>query len=359
MIRAQSHIVAMAPYALAQMVAPPGKPLVSLAQNESLRPPSPMVIEAAAAALAQGADYPDPDWTALCCALADLHGISGDHILCGNGSLDLIGCLMLAYAGPMQSVLMPAHSYPFFRTATEMAGAEVVTAVEPDVTVCVDALLAAVRPDTRVVCVANPGNPTGTCIPKSELLRLRAGLRDDILLVIDEAYGEYAEGMDGGSWDMVEHGNCVVLRTFSKAYGMAGFRVGWGLFPDAIAVQLRKVMSPNSLTHLSQVAAVAALKDQAYMRETCRMTEALRVAAQNTLSAAGFDVVTSVTNFLLIRFETVAEAQDAEAALTAHGIVLRRQHGAGLPHALRMTIGPEAATQSAVAQLVQWKTGGT
>ncbi|WP_299628706.1 histidinol-phosphate transaminase [uncultured Tateyamaria sp.] len=358
MTQPHSHIATMAPYALAQMAPPPGKALVSLAQNESLRPPSPLVIKAAAEALADGAAYPDPDWTALRHALADLHGIAADQILCGNGSLDLIGCLMRVYAGPQRSVLMPAHSYPFFRTASEMAGAAVVTAPEQEETVCVDTLLAAVAPETSLVCVANPGNPTGTRIPKSELLRLRAGLRDDVLLIIDEAYGEYCDDDKTRCWDMVEDGGCVVLRTFSKAYGMAGFRVGWGLFPAAVAAQLRKVMNPNNVPHASQVAAAAALGDQAYMRETCQITGTLRDAAHGTLQRAGFDVVPSHTNFLLIRFDSAELAQEVEAALIAEGIFLRRQQGAGLPHALRMTMGPETATRAAIARLIQWKTGG-
>ena len=120
--------------------------------------------------------------------------------------------------------------------------------------------------------VANPGNPTGTRIPRAELLRLRKGLPGDTLLVIDEAYGEFADHLGEPMFDLVGRGDTVVLRTFSKAYGLAGMRVGWGLFPPEIAGEIRKVMNPNNISVAGQAAAAAALADQAYMVETCRET---------------------------------------------------------------------------------------
>lgn len=164
MIDPQDHIAAMAPYALAQMDAPAGKTLISLAQNECLPPHSPEVIEAACRAVTNGALYPDPDWSNLRAALAGLHRVDPGGILCGSGSLDLIGAIARFYAGPDRAMLAPAHAYRFFRTAAQMSGARLDTAAETDATVSVDALLNAVRPDTRVVCLPNPGNPIGTRI---------------------------------------------------------------------------------------------------------------------------------------------------------------------------------------------------
>lgn len=349
------HIRDMAPYALAEMRAPDGVTLTSLSQNESLRGPSPQALAAATGCLAAGSDYPDPDWTDLRAALAKLHGISAQNILCGSGSLDLINCLMRVYAGPDSAVLAPTHAYPFFRTAAQMAQARFDAAVEKCCVVDVDALLAGVRPDTGIVCVANPGNPTGTRIPRAELARLRAGLRDDILLLIDEAYAEFTDHLGEPCWQMVESGNCIVLRTFSKAYSMAGFRIGWGLFPDHIAAQLRKVMNPNGVSHIAQVAATTAVLDQRYMQQTCMLTSNVRKAAFDALTNAGFDVVPSVTNFLLIRFDSADSALSADNTLRAAGVFLRRQQGAGLPHALRMTVGPVAATQKATDILTRWQ----
>mgnify|MGYP001826861787 CR=1 FL=1 len=355
MTRARSHIAAMSPYALAAIEPPVGKPLISLSQNESLRSPSPRALEAAARTLWDGALYPDPDWTALRASLAEIHDIDVSGILCGTGSLDLIGSIARVYAGPDRAVLAPTHAYPFFRTATQMANARFDTADETDAVVNVDALLAAVKTDTGLVFVANPGNPTGTRISRSELLRLRSGLRQDILLVIDEAYGEFSDHFGERCFDMVAEENVVVLRTFSKAYGMAGFRVGWGLFPTVIAAELRKVLNPNNVAAASQAAAVAALSDQSYMRVTCDLTVALREKATDDLRAAGFQVLPSYTNFVLLDLGSEEQASSIDAALRAKGVFLRRQGGAGLPHMLRMTIGPRDAMDTAVSLMTKLK----
>ena len=238
-----------------------------------------------------------------------------------------------------------------------MAGARYDVAAEDAGAVSVDALLAAVAPDTALVFVANPGNPTGSRVPGAELRRLRAGLPKDVLLAVDEAYGEFADHLDSPVFDMVQDRDTVVLRTFSKAYGLAGMRVGWGLFPPAIAREMRKVLNPNNVTAASQAAALAALEDDAYMRETCRLTANLRDAFIRDLRAAGFDVADSHTNFALIRFSDAGAAQSADGALRKAGLVLRAQGGAGLPRALRATITGEGALDRVVATLRNWSSG--
>lgn len=354
MIRPVSHVAAMSPYALAQMDPPAGQRLVSLSQNESLRPPSPLVGQAVAEAAANGHLYPDPDWTALRARLAELHGLPRQGLLCGNGSMELIAGLALAFAGPDAAVLAPANAYPFFRTVAQLARARFDTAAEVDGCVSVDALLAAVQPDTRVVFVANPGNPTGTRISRRDLVRLREGLRDNTLLVIDEAYGEFADDLNEPMFDLVARGGTVVLRTLSKAYGLAGFRVGWGLFPPQIAVQIRKVMNPNNVSVCGQAAALAALNDQDYMHETCALTAELRDRFANRLRSAGFDIPKSHTNFLLIRFADQSTATRADKALREKGVFLRPQSGAGLANCLRATIGQTADLELMAEVLERW-----
>lgn len=358
MIPAAPHIAKMSAYALAERPSPDNGPPIALAQNESLRPPSPKAIAAATRALQDGALYPDPDWTALRHGLAAHHGLTADGILCGSGSLDLIGSIARTYLGPSRSALAPAHAYPFFRTATQLANARFDTAPEVRASVDVDALLAAVRPDTGVVFVANPGNPTGTRIGKRELKRLRDELRYDILLVIDEAYGEFADPLGERVFDMVEGGSTVVLRTFSKAYGLAGQRVGWGLFPAEIAAEVRKTMNPNNVSTASQAAALAALEDQSYLQETCALTVALRDGAATRLRSAGISIIPSHTNFLLIDFGTEDLADRASTALQDNNIFLRKQGGAGLPHMVRLTVGRAAAMNTAMDCLQRWKEEG-
>lgn len=354
MILPVSHISSMSPYALADLSAPEGKRLISLSQNESLRPPSPLAVRAAADVLKGAQLYPDPDWSGVRAALSELHGIPAEGILCGAGSMELIGCLAQCFADETGAVLAPAHAYPFFRTAARIARARFDTAPEVEGTVCVDALLAAVQSDTRIVFVANPGNPTGTRIPRSELVRLREGLSTDVLLVIDEAYGEFADHLDEPMFDLARRGDTVILRTFSKAYGLAGMRVGWGLFPPRIAVEMRKVMNPNNVSAAGQSAAAAALADQAYMRETCDLTATARDALRERLSRIGFDVPESFTNFLLIRMGSIERAQSADLALRQEGVFLRLQTGVGLGDCLRMTIGAANDLDTAASLLERW-----
>ena len=354
MIRARKHVAAMAPYALADLGWADDRPAPSLAQNESFRPPCPGAFDAARAAMADAALYPDPDWTVLRSMIAARHDVDPDTILCGSGSLELIGCLARAFAGPHRSVLAPEHAYPYFRSAAQASEARFDTAPESDCTASADALLEAVRPDTGCVFLANPGNPTGTRIPTGEIRRLRDGLREDILLVIDEAYGEFADHLDAPVFDMAATGNTVILRTFSKAYGLAGCRVGWGAFPTGIAVEVRKVLNPNNVSAVSQAAARAALQGDAYMRETCAMTAERRDQTAEKLAALGIRCPSSCTNFLLLDLETQERARSAEARLRSGGAVLRAQGAAGLPHCLRMTIGPERELDNAICLLETW-----
>jgi len=355
MIRPLPHIAGMAPYAIANIVPPEGKQVISLSQNESLRAPTPAVPKAVTRAAKNGALYPDPECHQLREAVAGLHGVSPDHLVFGAGTLDLIACITRVYAGPGRAVLAPEHAYPFFQTAAHLANARFDTAAEVALTANVDALLSSVQADTALVCIANPGNPTGTRISTAELRRLRDGLPDDVLLVIDEAYAEFADHLGETVFDLIDGGNTVVLRTFSKAYGLAGFRVGWGAFPSAVAAEMRKALNPNNLSGPAQAAALAAVQDQTYMRETCALTVGLRKEAEVQLLQLNLTPVPSFTNFILIDFETPQAAASADAALRAEGIFLRPQDGAGLPHCVRMTIAPQPAMAAAFDVLTQWK----
>ncbi|MBY8974995.1 aminotransferase class I/II-fold pyridoxal phosphate-dependent enzyme [Rhodobacteraceae bacterium NNCM2] len=354
MIRARAHISSLAAYALADLSVTGGAEPVSLAQNESADRPSPNAISAASRAARRGELYPDPDWQDLRRAIAEVHGVEAQSILCGAGSMELIGALIRAYAGPGDEVLSTSLAYAFFRTATALSDAAYVAAAEEEMTVSVDAVLAAVSPRTRVVCVANPGNPTGTRVPRAELVRLREGLPPDVLLVIDEAYGEFADHLDEPVFDLCQRGDTVVLRTFSKAYSLAGMRVGWGVFPAAIAREVRKILNPNNVSAASQAAAAAAMRDQAHMRETVSVTVARRDGFARHLARIGVEAGPSATNFLLLRFSDAAEAKSADDALRGGGILMRGMGGYGLPECLRATIGSAEAMETAGSLLTDW-----
>ena len=347
------HVAALAPYALADLSVPDGLDPVSLAQNESAWPPSPDALQAARQAVNQARLYPDPDWSDLRAAISAVHDIDPDTILIGAGSMELIVALVAAYAGPGDTVLSTTHAYALFKGAAAMAGARYTAAPETDLTVSVDALLGAVTPQTRLVCVANPANPTGTRIGQADLARLRAGLPPDTLLLIDEAYGEFTD--TAPTFHMTEAGNTVVLRTFSKAYALAGLRIGWGVFPPAVAEQVRKLLNPNNVSGPAQAAAAAAMRDQAHMHDLVRRTSAIRARFCRGLDGLGLTHVPSHTNFVLIRFADAQAAGSADAFLRQSGILMRGMGGYGLPECLRATISTEPAMDAALSGLADWR----
>ena len=347
MIKPARHVEKMMPYVLADLEAPEGVHLVSMAQNESLRPPSPKAVEAAAGALKNVAEYPDPDWNELRLAIAKVHNIPAENILCGAGSMELIACITQAYLEPGTRALSTQYGYAFFKTATQFANAGYIQAAETGLMVSVDALVETVTADTKVVFVANPGNPTGTRISNTELVRLRELLPDNILLVIDEAYGEFSDGIDPPVFDLIDRGNTIVLRTFSKAYGLAGMRVGWGLFPSDILSEVRKLLNPNNISFASQAAATAAMLDQPYMKETCKLTAQIRDKFIGDLGKTGIVTDKSFTNFSLLQFQNATLAGQAFGALREEGIVMRNMAGYGLGNCLRATIAGENEMQRA------------
>lgn len=354
MIRSRDHIADIAPYALADLEVSRGVQAISLAQNESACSPSPRALAAASEAAVDGALYPDPEWKDLRAAIADVHGLDAGSILCGAGSMELIGALIRAYAGPGDTVLSTQYAYAFFQTATQLTGANYVAAAEQEFTVSVDALLESVTPMTKIVCVANPGNPTGTRVSYSELARLRAGLPPDALLMIDEAYGEFSDDGEAAPCQLSNRDDTVILRTFSKAYALAGMRVGWGIFPTPIAAELRKVLNPNNVSAVSQAAAAAAMRDQDHMRAIVAETAGRRAAFAHRLGEIGIETVPSETNFLLLCFSGAAEAKSVDDALRSQGVLMRAMGTYGLVQCLRATIGTQQQMDNATAVLAAW-----
>ena len=335
MIRAVPDIARMAPYPLASDMPPDA---ISLAQNEAAFPPSPLALAAGRAALVQAHAYPDPDWNELRSAIASIFRVSVEQILCGAGSMELIGCLIRAFAGRGDEVIGSNFGYLFVATACEQAGASYRCVDEVDYCVQVQAMAQAVTPETRMVFLCNPGNPTGTNIANSDIVWLRDSLPDDILLVIDQAYAEFDEQDPKAVFELVARGNCVVLRTFSKAYALASVRAGWGLFPPAVAEEIRKLLNPNNISIVSQAMAVAAMRDQAHMLDIVRRTARIRDQCRERLLRAGYPIPQSHTNFLLIPFASPDAARLGDQALREAGFLLRGMSGYGLAHCLRATI---------------------
>ncbi|MDP7546696.1 MAG: histidinol-phosphate transaminase [Alphaproteobacteria bacterium] len=350
MIKPVPHVGVMAAYALADLG---DENTVSLAQNESAFPASPTALASAKEALGKTPLYPDPEWTDLRNAISEIHGLDPVNILCGAGSMELIGCLVWAFAGTGDEVLGTEYGYAFVASAVAQAEADYIQASEFDLTVSVDEILTTVTGKTKIVFVCNPGNPTGTLISNNEILRLRDGLPSDVILVIDQAYAEFSDGQNDPAeiFALIEHGDTVVTRTFSKAYGLAGLRAGWGYFPPEIVSEVRKLLNPNNISILSQAISAEAMRDQAYMKDVVAKTEAIRDSFAEQVRALGITVPQSHTNFVLLCFENVETAQAVDSALREEKLLLRGMGGYGLGHCLRATISDPSVIERVLCVL--------
>ncbi|WP_242107408.1 histidinol-phosphate transaminase [Luteimonas aquatica] len=341
--------------ALREAFAP--RVLIELGSNENPYGPSPKAREAAAAALGEMHRYPDPRGGALKRALAARHGVAPEQVSLGNGSHELLMHLAQVFAGPGVDVVLPQYGFAVFAIAARAAGANavVVPALPADAAMPnghdLDALLAAVTPDTRLLYLANPNNPTGTWYPAEAFERFIAAVPERTLVVVDEAYAECADAPDYASALSLldRHRNLLVTRTFSKAYALAGLRVGCAIgHPELIAL-LERARESFNINGVALAAAEAALGDEAYLRDTLARNAEQRERLAAALRERGWPVSPSQTNFLLVEFGAATTA--IEAALRADGVVLRPMGGYGLPGHLRISVGEEAENRGLLAAL--------
>ena len=227
---------------------------VKLSSNENPLGPSDKAMEAFRRASHQLHRYPSTDHAALRTALAQVHGVDAERIICGAGSDEIIAFLCNAYAGPGTEVVHTVHGFGMYAISAKAAGATPVEVLEADRVTDVDALLAACTKKTRLVFIANPNNPTGTMIADAEIARLADGLPKQALLVLDGAYADYVEGYDGGASLVDSRENVVMTRTFSKLYGLGGLRIGWGYGPAHVIDVLNRIRGPFNVNSLAVAA---------------------------------------------------------------------------------------------------------
>ncbi|MEP0393130.1 MAG: histidinol-phosphate transaminase [Erythrobacter sp.] len=324
-----------------------GRPLVKLSANENPLGSSIAAmeqLETPRGSSAGAAPYPDPDAKDLRGALAQLHQLDADKVVCGTGSDELLNLAAQAFAGAGDEVLFSRHSFAVYDIAARRCGATPVEVDDTDFTANVDALLAAVSDRTRVLFLANPNNPTGTWLPPAEVKRLHAGLPSHVLLVVDEAYSEYlAPEHQMIGFDLANaHENVLVTRTFSKIYGLAAERIGWATGAPHIIDALNRIRGPFNVTTSGQKAALAAVGDQGFVemsRDHNTAERARFIEAVSALGNHGISCVPSEANFVLVRFEGEVQAETALRALANAGYAVRHLPSQGLPNALRITIG--------------------
>jgi histidinol-phosphate aminotransferase len=335
--------------------APGVAKVFKLSSNETPLGASPKAIAAYNQVGKHLEDYPDGAATELREAIGRTYGLDPARIVCGAGSDDLLNLLARAYLADGDEAIHTAHGFLVYPIATLGAGATPVVAAEKEYTADVDAILAHVTPRTKIVFLANPNNPTGTYIPFDEVKRLHAGLPKHVLFVIDAAYAEYVKRNDyeSGIELVATSENVVMTRTFSKIYGLAALRLGWLYGPAHVVDAVYRIRGPFNVNAPSIAAGVAALADVAHVERAREHNEKWLAWLTDEIRKLGLKVTPSVGNFILIHFPDAKTAKDADARLTARGLVLRAVGAYHLPNALRMSVGTEEANRGVVATLAE------
>ncbi len=345
-------------YVPGKSTAPGVARVFKLSSNETPLGPSPRAIAAYRSVAEHLEDYPDGAAIDLREAIGRAYGLDPARIVCGAGSDDLLNLLARAYLSDGDEAIHTTHGFLVYPIATLGTGAKPVAAPEKNYTADVDAILARVTERTKVVFLANPNNPTGTYIPFDEVKRLHAGLPPHVVFVLDSAYADYVQRNDyeSGIELVATSDNVVMCRTFSKIHGLAALRLGWLYGPAAIVDALNRIRGPFNVNGPAIAAGIAAIEDVGHVERSREHNTRWLAWLTEEIGKLGLDVTPSAANFVLIHFPTEKgrTAQDADAFLTARGLILRQVGAYKLPNALRMSVGTEEANRLAVRALAEF-----
>jgi len=338
-----AHVRAIAPYQ-------PGKPtselqrelgltkIVKLASNENPLGPSPHAIQAMESLLETLALYPDGNGFDLRNALSLKFGVEHAQIVLGNGSNDILEFAARAFMGVGTSAVYSQHAFAVYPLATQAVGAQGIEVPAREFGCDLEAMVGAIRPDTRVLFIANPNNPTGTFIPGPQLRQAFERVPEHVLIVLDEAYTEYLSAED--SYDAVawlqDFPNLLISRTFSKAYGLAGLRVGFGLASPQVIDLLNRVRAPFNVNTLGLAAAEAALGDTEFLARSVALNRAGMQQILQGLNALGLSYIPSWGNFVAFK---VGDGAGIYQKLLRAGVIVRPVGNYGMPEWLRVSIG--------------------
>jgi histidinol-phosphate aminotransferase len=354
----RADVMAIDAYVPGKSSAPGVGKVHKLSSNETPLGASPLAIEAFRAAADLLALYPDGSASRLREAIGRRYGLDAAHIVCGNGSDDILGLLAHTYLQPGDEGLYAQHGFLEYPIVIRAAGAVPVRATETDLTADVDRLLEKVTPRTKVIFLANPNNPTGTYLSFSEVKRLQAGLPAHVLLVLDAAYAEYVTRNDyaAGIELVATCENVVMTRTFSKIYGLANLRLGWAYAPAPVIEAINRIRAPFNVNGAAIEAGIAALADAGHTERAVAHNDKWLPWLTKQIGDLGIGVTPSVGNFLLLHFPGASgrTAKQADVYLTSRGFVLRAVAAYGLPDCLRMTIGTAEANEGVVAALTSF-----
>ncbi len=328
----------------------PGKPIeeverelhmraVKLASNENPLGPSPLAVEAARKALAESNRYPDGSGFYLREKLAGRLGVPSANIILANGSTELIDLTARSILHENEMGITSQGSFPMYTISIRAAGANLVEIPLKDFTFDLEMIAKAITRPTKLIYIANPNNPTGTMFTADAFEGFLARVPEGVLLVLDEAYFEYVDRPNySRSIELVRRGkNLLVLRTFSKVYGLAGLRIGYGIGPAELLAEMNKVRSPFNTSGVAQAAALAALDDTEHVRRSVESNRAGLAELSRSLERMGVQFVPSVANFLLVGVG--GDAQVVADELLRQGVIVRPMGWMGFPNAIRVTAG--------------------
>jgi len=313
--------------------------IIKLASNENPLGPSPKVLAAIEKELPELCRYPDGNGFALKQKLASHYEVEPAQITLGNGSNDILDLVAQAWLAPGSNAVFSQHAFAVYPIATTAAGAECRVVPARDYGHDLDAMLAAIDKKTRVVFIANSFNPSATWFDISALERFLAAVPEQVLVVLDEAYIEYATSSElpDGIKYLAAHPNLIVSRTFSKAYGLAGLRIGYAISSPQVADVLNRIRAPFNVNSLALVAACAALDDEDYLFRSRQANEQGMQQLEEGLEALGLEWINSRGNFIAVNFKR--DAAPINQALLERGVIVRPVAGYGMPEFLRVSIG--------------------
>lgn len=327
------------------------KNIIKMASNENPFGPSPLAVKALGEALKNMFRYPDGNCYELRKKLSQKFNLKMENFIIGNGSNELIELLIRMFVRPGEEVIMGDPSFIVYRTATVVAGGKPVFVKLKNFEFDIDGMLSHVNKKTRMVIIDNPNNPTGVIVKKRELNYLVEKLPSNIVLILDEAYREFVTDKDyPGELDYVFCGKpVVILRTFSKAYGLAGLRIGYGITDEIIADYINRIRQPFNVNYAAQVAATAALDDEEHLKKTIENNIKGMNFIIEKMSSLGLNCIPSHSNFILIQLPCDADIMYKE--LLKRGVILRSMKGYGLTNYIRITIGLPEENERAVREI--------
>mgnify|MGYP006165169293 CR=1 FL=1 len=327
---------------------------IKLSANESALGPSPKAVKEYIKVSKDFKKYPDSDGTFLRKTIANKFKLDHNRIILGAGSDQIFEFVCKAFLNKGDEVIVPQYSFIIYRIYSKLNFAKIVYAPEKNYTVSVDNILTCVTRKTKIVFMANPNNPTGTYINKNEILKLRKKLRSDILLVVDDAYFEYMSLKDYQSGLKLFSGykNVLITRTFSKIYGLAGLRVGWGYSSKNIIDSLNKIKPPFNVSRPALFAASAAIKDTSWLNKEKRHIKKWSKKFYETFKSLEIETNKTSVNFNLINFNRVKFSSKAVfTALAKAGILLRQMDVYSIKNSLRVTIGNNEENTKLLSEL--------